>query len=330
MNLIPNSDEQGVIDAAAEFLRSSLPVARLHQADTAGLTPSARRTIAELGWFGLPLPEAQGGHGLSVVEEALVFRELGRFLGPLEVLSQCLAARVAAHAGKREWVERLVKGEIGTVLAPGAEVAEQRRVLGQASPSCVLFFHGGEAHLASVGPGDIESGDGLDKSVAMGLLRRTPSELVASMPAAPLIRDARLLCAALQVGTAEAVTTMIVEYAKIRETYGRPIGSYQAVRHPCAEMHVRAEVARSQLFMAALTIKDGRRDAYAQANAAKALANDAAVLNVHANIQLHGGIATTDEHDAHLFMKRAHVVKLCFGHALPLKELLEERVEIFS
>jgi len=326
MDLIPNSDEQSVIDAAASFLSATLPANRLHQPEAAGLLPEQRRAIAELGWFGLTIPEDQGGHGMSVVEEVLVMRELGRRLGPLEVMSQCLAVRVAAHGRDRAKVEELVNGESGVLLAPPAVTKGPLRVFGSANSKYVLSFGGNEANLGVVASGSVTPIPSLDKSVPMGFLETGAIHVIGCMPATALVCDARLMCAAMQVGLAESVTSMVVEYAKIRETFGRAIGSYQAVRHPCADMHVRAEVARAQLFLAALTLRDCRGDASAQVNAAKVLADEAAVENSHTNIQLHGGIATTDEHDAHLFMKRAHVQRLLFGHLNVLKELLDQPV----
>jgi hypothetical protein len=119
--------------------------------------------------------------------------------------------------------------------------------------------------------------------------------------------------AAMLLGIAEAALDMIVDYAKVRETFGRKIGAWQAVRHPCAEMAVRAEAARAQLWYAAAAIKEGRTDAAAHLDAAKHLANQAALSNTDANIQLHGGIGATDEHNAHLLLKHALLLSRLFS-----------------
>jgi alkylation response protein AidB-like acyl-CoA dehydrogenase len=113
------------------------------------------------------------------------------------------------------------------------------------------------------------------------------------------------------VGIAERAISMIVEYAKVRETFGRKIGAYQAVRHPCAEMELRAEAGRSLLWYAAASLKEHRADVTAQLDAAKHVANEAAVTNADVNIQLHGGIGVTDEH--HLLLKRALLLSRAFG-----------------
>ena len=119
--------------------------------------------------------------------------------------------------------------------------------------------------------------------------------------------------AAMLVGTAEAALDQIVEYAKVRETFGKKIGSWQAVRHPCADMAIRVEAARSQLWYAATALKEGRADAAAHLDVAKHLANLGAIANADSNIQLHGGIGVTDEHHAHLFLKHALVLAKLFG-----------------
>jgi alkylation response protein AidB-like acyl-CoA dehydrogenase len=119
--------------------------------------------------------------------------------------------------------------------------------------------------------------------------------------------------AAMLVGIAEASLDQIVDYAKVRETFGKKIGSWQAVRHPCADMAVRLEAARAQLWFAATAMKEGRGDAGVHLDAAKYLANQAALANADTNIQLHGGIGVTDEHHAHLYLKHALVLARLFG-----------------
>jgi alkylation response protein AidB-like acyl-CoA dehydrogenase len=106
---------------------------------------------------------------------------------------------------------------------------------------------------------------------------------------------------------------MAVEYAKDRVQFGRPIGSFQAVKHRCADMAVRAEVARSLTTFAALALRDGEPDAPRHVLEAKALAVDAALANAHDDVQNHGGMGFTWEADAHLYLKRAWVLEHQFG-----------------
>jgi alkylation response protein AidB-like acyl-CoA dehydrogenase len=118
---------------------------------------------------------------------------------------------------------------------------------------------------------------------------------------------ASVLAAAALVGIAEATRDMAAEYSKVRVQFGKPIGAYQAIKHRCADMAVRAEAASSQVLFAALSIDEGRPDDAFQAASAKVVASDAAIRNAADNIQIHGGMGYTFEHDAHLYLKRAHV-----------------------
>ena len=133
----------------------------------------------------------------------------------------------------------------------------------------------------------------------------------------------------MQVGVAETALALIVEYAKVRETFGRKIGTYQAVRHVCADMALRAEAARCQLWSAAAALKERRSDAQAHLDAAQHLANRAAVMNADADIQLHGGIGVTEEHHAHLLLKHSLLLARLFGSKRTLlARLLHAELEV--
>jgi len=121
------------------------------------------------------------------------------------------------------------------------------------------------------------------------------------------------MVAAMLVGIAEATRDLSAEHAKTRVQFGRPIGVHQAIKHRCADMAVRAEAAGSQMLLAALCVESGRADATFQAAAAKVVATDAAVANAASTIQVHGGMGFTSEHDAHLFLERAHVLDHLLG-----------------
>lgn len=318
MDLEPNSDEQQVIDSAGGFLARSLPLQRHRQPDEGRFTAAIRGQLAELGWYGLGLSEEAGGFGTTAIDEMLVFREIGRHLGPLAPLPISLATKIAAEAGDAALVASLIAGEHGVALAV-ADPNRAEALLFEAEGAALAVYIGNEEarliDLANATPTPLPC---VDKSVSMARCAFDTLPAIARCPMEPIDRSGRLLVAAMQVGIAEAVTMMIADYAKIRETFGRPIGAYQAVRHPCADMAVRGFAARAQLFLAAVSERDGLPDAELQVDAAKVLADEAAMANVDANIQLHGGIGTTDEHDAHLFMKRANLLSRLFGsrHAL--------------
>ncbi len=119
--------------------------------------------------------------------------------------------------------------------------------------------------------------------------------------------------AAALVGIAEATRDMSAQYAKDREQFGRPIGTFQAVKHRCADMAVRCEVAFDLAIYAALLVDGDGPDAALHVPAAKVLAGEYAIANVFDNVQNHGGIGVTWEHDAHFFVKRANVLASTFG-----------------
>ncbi len=124
-----------------------------------------------------------------------------------------------------------------------------------------------------------------------------------------------VMAAAESVGVAARVTALAVEYAKERKQFGRPIGSYQAVSHACAQMFLETEGARSVSYWAAWALDHDPENAFMAANCAKAYASDAAVNVTRSALQVHGGIGFTWEHDLHLFLKRAESNAHAFGDA---------------
>lgn len=321
MDLEPNGDDQQVIDATADYLKGALPVERLRKADEGRFSESLRAEGAELGWYAMGLPEQAGGIGFSAVEETLVFREIGRHLGPTAALGICLGAKVAAAAGNLDLARSLAAGEHSVAVGMADPNAAGWRLFDCCGADLALLIDGDEAKLVPLDAALVTSLPCYDRSMTMGSIADGQSEPVATAPAAAIATSGRLLTAAMLVGIAEAVTDMITDYAKIRHTFGKPIGSWQAVRHPIAEMATRAFATRQQLFLAAVSCRDGTADAAMQVISTKLLANDAALANVDANIQLHGGIGTTDEHDAHFFLKRANVLSRLFGGKALVAEL---------
>lgn len=322
MDLTLNSEEQQVVDAAAAVLRKSLPCSRLHRQDADVLSPVVRSLLADQGWFGLAVDSAHGGFDLSAVEQMLVFREIGRGLGPMACLHIALASQVASLAGNSALTARLVAGEVAVALAvsslPGetggtGPVSGSVRAIDVRDASLMLIATTSSACLVDLTNAGVSARPCLDKSVSMAMVELKEASIVARTDDPVIHRTGELLTAAMLVGVAEAARDMIVEYAKVRQTFGRPIGAYQAVRHPCADMAVRCEVARCQLFVAAVSLRDARSDVDLQIDSAKLLANAAAIHNVDWNTQLHGGIAVMDEHDAHLYLKHAHLLSRCFG-----------------
>ncbi|MFE3863181.1 acyl-CoA dehydrogenase family protein [Streptomyces goshikiensis] len=255
------------------------------------------RELGAAGFFALRLPEAEGGVGLGLPEAVLVFEEAGRALlpGPL-VATHLAAGAVPGAAAGTAVVTAFDLGERGGPLV--SYLAEADAVLG----------------AAGLPPGEpVRSADPLTP------LHRVTGSGPADVSA---YREAgALLTAALQVGSALRTLELAVRYAGEREQFGQPIGAFQAVKHLCAGMLVRAEVARTAVYAAAVTAQaadaaDGQ-DADGEAAeaaevageiaAAKLLADEAAVRNARDCLQVHGGMGFTWEADVHLHLKRAWV-----------------------
>jgi alkylation response protein AidB-like acyl-CoA dehydrogenase len=315
-------EELEIMNAAAGVLGEALPLARLHGPQAMDLTRELRSQLGALGWYALALPEDLGGSGLSAVEHALFFREVGRQCGPLDVLVQALAANTAQDQGLRA---ALVAGEVAIALAE--DDGQAVRLLGAPGAGLALRVGPEGASLHDISGVEFQARPGLDPATTMAVLPGLPPA-IAERPGGAVGQLGQLGTAAMLVGLAEAALDQIVEYAKVRETFGRKIGSYQAVRHPCADMALRVEGARSQLWYAAASLKGARADAQAHLDAAKHLANEAALANADTNIQLHGGIGVTDEHDAHLLLKRSLLLSRLFGAKRRLlARLLDAKLE---
>ncbi|WP_447039082.1 acyl-CoA dehydrogenase family protein [Streptomyces sp. DSM 118878] len=224
------------------------------------------RALGDAGFFSLVLDEARGGVGLGLPEAVLAFEEAGRALLPGPAVASFLAAGEVPGAAEGAAVVTAVDG----VLVPWLEDADAVR--GDVT---------GAVPLRSVDP--------------LTPLHRVPG------PATRAPADAVLLTAAEQLGSAGRTCDMAVRYASERTQFGQPIGSFQAVKHLCAQMLVRTEIARSAVYAAAVTRDDS------ETAGAKLLADDAATRNARDCLQVHGGMGFTWEAEVHLHLKRAWV-----------------------
>ena len=319
MFLALDPDEQAIADAAERFLGGEFPLERLHGDHRDG---SRLGEFARLGWLGLSAPEAIGGSGLGAIEEMLFFLALGRVAGPFDVLPQSLAVvTTAADAALRG---SLLRGEAQVALLVERRPGEGVRIVGDAAARYVLEVTPDSATLFELDASACRPVPCLDRSVTMRTAPDSALARVLQREGGMVWRRGQLELSALLVGTAERALDMIVAYAKVRHTFGRPIGAYQAVRHPCADMAVRVEAARSQLYYAATALQQALPDAAAQVDAARLLADRAARANTDANIQLHGGIGVTEEFSAHLLLKRANLLWRLFGSSRrAVRSLLE-------
>ena len=322
MDLLPDEEQQAIIDQSASFLANELPLARLH--DLSGgpetLSDPFWKSMAELGWFALGLPEDRGGVGFTLAEESLLVRELGRVLAPPTVLATLLGARCAALSGDEAVRDAILAGEARVAWAQARGVDAVR-----VGETCSGAFHVfdperatyllvlGESGAALIDAGVLAKArplDCMDESIGLVELELDAVPAVTFLDAEEdaISTRALLLVSALLVGQCEATRDDAVAYAKERVQFGKPIGVFQAVKHPCSDMAVGCEAGLSQLLMAALTVRDGLPGGLFQVASTKLIAARVAVKSAERNVQIHGGYGFTTDYDAHLFVKRAHVL----------------------
>lgn len=325
MNLLPTPDQEEILASAAAVLAAELPITRVRElaAGRSVVDPKVWRTCAELGWFGLGLPEDQGGIGLGATDETLLFREIGRSLAPGPFLATTLGARVASGAGRADLVVAILAGELVVGLAePHGDADVGDRVTGPFdlidtldADFVVAVGRAGAALLAIDDLGPVTTLTCIDEATRLAEVTLSDAPAAAWVPAAddPVALRGSLLAAASLVGMAEATRDRSAEHARTRVQFGKPIGVNQAIKHRCADMALRADAALAQVSFAAACFDAGRADTEFQVVSAKVVAGAAARANADGTVQVHGGMGYTYEHDAHLFVKRVHVLDRLLG-----------------
>lgn len=317
-----------------------------HGAGVGGPLVELWEKVSELGWLSLCIPEAQGGLGLGIAALVPIYEELGRVVAPLPFLVTTLTAdcivRSASSEQKAAWLPRIVTGEIATLAAPApAETPSitMRRdateiILSGAATELIdadtaamtlLLAHDESGNLHRV---MIERGDGArmetsrlwDRGHNLSIVRlddlRLPAERAFSVTsfAEEILRaHSALGLAAEAVGGAEGILDLTVEYLKTREQFGKPIGSFQALKHRVADHRTQSMAARYLVEATADMLGRADPDWLWEASAAKALACAAFADIARDCIQLHGGIGFTAEQACHLYLKRANLNALLFG-----------------
>jgi alkylation response protein AidB-like acyl-CoA dehydrogenase len=290
----PSPDQLAVASAIDESIADLLPLSRLHSA----YQESAKTwsSLEDIGIFGITLSEEQGGSGLGAVEEALIAIELGRRLASPTVLATMGAAHVPpANTGN----------VFGRRVAAAYRHGERAIMVEDADADLLLLRDHNSAAVYELPAGASKTIDSRLWLAELGEVAITRDPIVRLVDS-KLLR-LRLIDAGALAGMAAAALDMAVGYAGIREQFGRPIGTFQAVKHHCANMAMAARCARDQVTFAAVALDEGREDAPLQVECALFVAGSAALDNAGKNIQIHGGIGFSDEADPHLFLKRAQL-----------------------
>ncbi|MBX6388127.1 MAG: acyl-CoA/acyl-ACP dehydrogenase [Frankia sp.] len=307
VDLIPDETQASIAVAARAAIEAHAPLERLQS-----LPPAAPVTdddlwkvAGEQGWFGLHLPGQLGGAGFGLGELALVFQELGRAVVPGPFLGTVLAGYAAAAAGRGGLATEIAEGRMRVgLLEPVADGGARTLDAGEAAawlmvgPDGAALYDGDAVTVvpttAPVDPG-IRPGDA---AVAGPPVLETGGPRLAAVGS--------VLVAAQLAGICAATRDQSAGYVQVRHQFGVPLGSFQAVKHRCADMAVRAEAAGQLVLLAALALGADRADADLLWPSARSVAADHAMRNAGDNIQNHGAIGYTAEHTAHLFLKRAH------------------------
>lgn len=308
-DMLLDNDQTIIIENVRHYLATEQPLERLRPNATEQDVVRDRSGIAELGWLGVGLPDAVGGAALGLVEEMLVARECGRFLVSPSVLATVLGAHLALFFDDTALAEEFAVGRQGAALALPAGSSEIYAIDWSATDMVLLWTEDGIGLFDPTAFTAANRDNSLDDSVSLhsGTLDTSQAKHWASADQALLSKRAQVLLAANLVGLAEQACAVTTEYAKVREQFGKPIGSFQAVKHRCADMAIRSHMGWYQTSLACLKVIADSPDATLHAASAKLYTAHAALENGRAAIQMHGAIGYHAECDAHWFMKRAHL-----------------------
>jgi alkylation response protein AidB-like acyl-CoA dehydrogenase len=332
-----------------------------------GYDPEVWKQMAEqLGLQGLIIPEAQGGSGYGYVELIVILEEMGRNLICTPFFSTvALAANLAMIVGGQgpEWLLQSVAGG-GTATVAFTEANGKWTADGIAATATKsgdvykisgekMFVIDGASAESLVVAALTDKGISLFgvKGDAAGVTRTSLSTMDQTRKQAKITFDnadgylwgeegkgweyltkmldkAAVALAAEQVGGAQKCLDMAVDYAKVRVQFGRPIGSFQAIKHKCADMLLEVESAKSAAYYAGWAAAEDNDELPVVASLAKAYCSEAYFHASAENIQIHGGIGFTWEHDAHLYFKRAKSSELLLGDPTYHREQLAQRIGI--
>ncbi len=313
------SEEQAELATTVRSLlakRAGSAAVRAASTSESGYDEALWATLCEqIGVAALAVPEEHDGVGGGFFETAVVLEELGRSLAPSPLPATTLATHALLAGGTEEararLLPRIAAGEVATLVLDDGPVLDGDRA------AIVLAVR--DAELVEVVDAAATWTETMDQSIRLARLdlsgaTTTPiGDGPAARAQADLTRAAS--AAALAVGLCDRALRMTVDYSKERVQFGRPIGSFQALKHRMAEVFARTELARSASWAASYALAEGADDADFLVRSAAAYALETAQLAAAECVQLHGGIAITWEHDAHLVLKRAHALAAWAGAA---------------
>ncbi|GAB2960477.1 acyl-CoA/acyl-ACP dehydrogenase [Amycolatopsis acidiphila] len=319
MHVDLTGDQHDLAVAAREILATLCPPNRVRAAwdSETGHDADLWARLAEVGFLGIAVPDRFGGLGLGDLEMALVLEEVGRVALPGPLLETAAAAVTLAEVGTPEqqerWLPAIVAGEVVATVA----VPDQPLVVGANVADLIVLNVGEELHAVPTAGCEFIEQTGCDRSRRLATVRALSTgatRLAGDETAGARLRDRLAVgSAAVLVGIGAHLVQTTVDYVQQRRQFGRPVGSFQAVKHRLADAHLAVEFARPATWVAAHLLAIGAPEAPVAAAVAKAAAAEAeATANEHA-LQCHGGIGFTWEHDLHLWLKRGKALEQAYG-----------------
>jgi alkylation response protein AidB-like acyl-CoA dehydrogenase len=316
-------DQEALREGLRDFLEGRYPTDALGElAGEERISRERWTELAEMGVFSLRLPEDEGGLGLGNADAVLIFEELGRRAVPGPLVWSHLAAGLVPEAASGDAIVGGLDRMHGVGEPVVVEHLESLDVLLVLRPEGVFRIdpRGLEAQRVATPT---------DPLTPVHHARALPAgERIAGPEGAERLRlEGAAFASALCLGMAETCVELATDYTKKREQFGRPIGSFQAVKHILADMFVRQEQARAAVYAAGATLDDPTvGDVLRAVGSAKLVCEAAAHKNARACIQVHGGMGFTWEMPPHYYLKRTWVLETCFGDAEAWALKLAERI----
>ena len=314
------TDEQRALEETVrDYLADRFDTSRVREVydDPAsdGIPESLWAAYGEQGMLAVLVPEEQDGLSLGLLDAAVVSRALGAGVAPGPWLPSVIAGEALRLGGAgvpqaTELLTRLAAGEVKLAFAPDLSLPVEYATVADALVAIV----DGALSLQEAGTYTVRPVGVLDRTMRLGRVTITaPGIPLDTAAIAQVLQRATVLTAADLAGISRAALTLTVQYDKDRVQFGKPVGSFQVLKHSLADLHIATTMAEHAVLYAAYAVDTDRDDRDLAVSVAKAKANQAARDVTAAMIQFHGGIGYTWEHDTHFYFKRAKRQEFAYG-----------------
>ncbi len=317
-------EQLAIRESARALFKRTCPAERVREAWSSpdGRVPGLQGSLVELGVPGMLAPHDEGGLELTEIELALVLEEQGRFAAPCNVTDTAAVAvpllRDAPGPARTRWLKLLSTGAAtaavgldGVPYVPGAHAAD-----------VLVLQRGDEIHAIDRASATLAAHPSIDGARRLFRVDWSPSPatllargVAAKLAASEALDRGAVAVAAQLIGLARHMIETTVAYVKARHQFGKPVGSFQAVKHHLADAHIAVEMSAPAVYRAAWSLAHRASDRSLHASTAKALASYVAVLAARKALQCHGAIGYAFENDLHLWMKRAWALSASWGDA---------------